>query len=167
MCATHAKNASSYFHTHCKYIETITDRIATVKKTDLSVSKTNSQKIKLYHNLNKDELIAKLRDSDVKFPCTESKNSLQSKLGDVVHGIQRVPALTYFNSINDISQFNLQSYEILFTEPLYDISNHMKNLYAELTHHIEKELKKSFNFIIKNSFNGKDAKMQLITSMVY
>ena len=127
LCATHAKNASSYFHTHCKYIETITDRIATVKKTDLSVSKTNSQKIKLYHNLNKDELIAKLRDSDVKFPCTESKNSLQSKLGDVVHGIQRVPALTYFNSINDISQFNLQSYEILFTEPLYDISNHMKN----------------------------------------
>ena len=32
LCATHAENASSYVHTHRKYIETITDRIKTVKK---------------------------------------------------------------------------------------------------------------------------------------
>ena len=44
LCATHAENASSYVHTHRKYVETITDCIKTVKKTDLSVSKTNSQK---------------------------------------------------------------------------------------------------------------------------
>ena len=75
LCATHAENASSYVHTHHKYIETITDRIKIVKKTDLSVSKTNSQKIKLYDNLNKDELIAELRGRDVKFSCTESKNN--------------------------------------------------------------------------------------------
>ena len=158
LCAAHAENASSYVHTHRKYIETINDRIKPVKKTDLSVSKTSSLKMKLYDNLNKDELIAKLRGRDVKFSCTESKNDLQSKLEDVIHGIQRVPALIYFNSINDISQLNLQFYEILFTEPLHDILNHIKNLYAELPHHTDKKFKKSFNFLINNSFNGKEAK---------
>ena len=82
---------------------------------------------------------------------------MQSKLEDVIHGIQ-VPALIYFNSINDISQRNLQSYEILFTESLNDISNHIKNLYAELPHRTDKELKKPFNFVINNSFNEKEAK---------
>ena len=33
LCVTHAENASSYVHTHHKYIETITDRIKIVKKT--------------------------------------------------------------------------------------------------------------------------------------
>ena len=75
LCATQAENASSYVHTHHKYIETIADHIKIVKKTDLSVSKTNSQKIKLYDNFNKDELIAELRGRDVKFSCTESKNN--------------------------------------------------------------------------------------------
>ena len=114
-----------------------------MKKTELSVSKTNSQKMKLYDNLNKDELIAELRGRDVKLSCTESKNNLQSKVEDLIHGIQRVPALIYFNSSNDISQLNLESYEILFTEPLLDISNHIKNLYAELTHHTDKKNLKS------------------------
>ena len=158
MCATHAENASSYVYTHRKYIETITDRIKTVKKTDLSVSKTNSKKIKLYNNLNKDKLIPELRSHDVKFSCTESKNNMHSKLEDVIHGIHRVPVLIYFNSINDISKLNLQPYEIMFTEPLHDILHHIKNLHEELPHHTGKELKKLFNFIINNSFNIKKAK---------
>ena len=109
MCATNAENARSYILTHCKYVETITDRIKIVNKIDIFESKTNSQKIKLYDHLNKDELIAELKGRDVKFSCTESKNNLQSKLKDVIHGIQRVPALIYSNTINDISQLNLQS----------------------------------------------------------
>ena len=34
----------------------------------------------------------------------------------------------------------------------------MKNLHEELPRHTDKELKKPFNFIINNSFNGKEAK---------
>ena len=109
LCATKVENARSYILTYCKYVETITDHIKIVNKIDIFESKTNSQKIKLYDNLNKDELIAELKGRDVKFSCTESKNNLQSKLKDVIHGIQRVPALIYSNSINDISQLNLQS----------------------------------------------------------
>ena len=56
LCATNTENVSSYVHTHHKYIETTTGCIKSVKKTDLSVSKTNSQKIKLYDNLEKDDL---------------------------------------------------------------------------------------------------------------
>ena len=34
-----------------------------------------------------------------------------------------------------LEKLNLSSYEILYTEPLHDISNHIKNLYQELPHH--------------------------------
>ena len=75
-----------------------------------------------------------------------------------MHGIQRLPALMYYNPHTDIQQINLQTYEIIFTEPLHDISNHIKNLNTELPYHIEKQHRKSLNFIINNSFGGKEAK---------
>ena len=166
-CPSHAENASSYVHTHAKLIETISDRINIVKKTELSKNKCNSQKIKLYENLNKDELITELRGRNANFSCTESKKNLETKLEEIMHGIQRLPALMYYNPHNDIHQINLQTYEILFTEPLHDISNHIKNLYTELPYHIEKEYRKSLNFIINNSFGGKTQKILATIAKVF
>ena len=108
--------------------------------------------------MNKDELITELSGRNANFSCTESKKNLETKLEEIMHGIQRLPALMYYNPHNDIHQINLQTYEILFTEPLHDISNHIKNLYTELPYHIEKEHRKSLNFIINNSFERKEAK---------
>ena len=75
-----------------------------------------------------------------------------------MHDIQTPPALMYYNPHNDIHQISLQIYEILFNEPLHDMSNHINNLYTELPYHIEKEHRQSLSFIINNSFGGKEAK---------
>ena len=64
----------------------------------------------------------------------------------------------FFNPTSNLADINLDLYEILFTEPLHDISNHIQNLYAELPFQMEKEHKKSFTDIINVSFNGKIAK---------
>ena len=97
--------------------------------------------------MSKDELITELSGRNANFSCTESKKNLETKLEEIMRGIQRLPALMYYNPQNDIHQINLETYEILFTEPLHDISNHIKNLYTELPYHIEKEHRKSLNFI--------------------
>ena len=75
-----------------------------------------------------------------------------------MHHIQTPPALMYYNPHNDIHQISLQIYEILFNEPLHDMSNHIKNLYTELPYHIEKEHRKSLNFINSILFWGKRGK---------
>ena len=90
-------------------------------------------------NLNKDELITELRGCHTNFSCTESKKNLETKLEEIMHGIQRLSVLMYYNLHNDIHQINLQAYGILSTEPLHDISSHIKNLYTELPYCIEKE----------------------------
>ena len=51
-----------------------------------------------------------------------------------------------------------QNIKILFTEPLHDISSHIKNLYQEIPYHVPKNKKKDVRRILDISFNGKDAK---------
>ena len=46
----------------------------------------------------------------------------------------------------------------MFTEPLHDISNHIKNIYQELPWHFEKESKKEIKEIVHGSFQGKEAR---------
>ena len=73
-----------------------------------------------------------------------------------MHGMQRLRSLFFSNPMSDLN--NLSYYEILPHEPLHDISNHIKNLFYELVHHIPKEMKEIFSNTIQKSFNGKDAK---------
>ena len=45
--------------------------------------------------------------------------------------------------MSDLNDLNLSYYEILPHEPLDDISNHIKNLFNELVHHIPKKMKET------------------------
>ena len=53
-CATHAEISSSYLNTHSLATETIHDRVNQVMKTELSLSKSTQQKLKLYDSLDKE-----------------------------------------------------------------------------------------------------------------
>ena len=64
----------------------------------------------------------------------------------------------YNNPLDTLESLNLSKYEILFTEPLHDISNHIKNLYQEIPYHVRKNKKKDVRQILDISFNGKDPK---------
>ena len=87
-----------------------------------------------------------------------SAKDLNAFLENEVHGIQRVPALMYNNPLDTLESLNLSKYEILVTEPLHDLSNHIKNLYQEIPYHVPKNMKKDVRQILDVSFNGKDAK---------
>ena len=82
---------------------------------------------------------------------------MNALLENEVHGIQRVPALIYNNPLDTLESLNLSKYEILVTEPLHDISNHIKNLYQEIPYHVPKNKKKDVRQILDISFDGKDA----------
>ena len=64
----------------------------------------------------------------------------------------------FYKPTSNLADINLDLYEILITEPLYDISNHIQNLYAELKFQMAKRYKKSFTDIINVCINGKIAK---------
>ena len=64
----------------------------------------------------------------------------------------------YNNPLDTLESLNLSRNEILFTEPLHDISNHIKNLYQEISYHVPKNKKKDVRQILDLSFNGKGAK---------
>lgn len=79
-------------------------------------------------------------------------------LENEVHGIQSVTTLMYKNPLDTLESLILSKYEVLNTEPLHNISNHIKNLYQETLHHVLKKKKKHIRQILDVSFNGKDTK---------
>lgn len=68
-------------------------------------------------------------------------------------------------SANDIS---IQDYEVLFCEPLHDITNVVQNIIAELPFHVPKEIQKEFEQFLnttigyKNQIKGSDARLYAI-----
>jgi len=126
--------------------------------TTPSVEKSKQQEMKLYDNLKKDEVVNELHQRGVKFSCDEQSKDLHALLVAEMHGIQRVPALFILNPLLDITKSPLHRYEIMFTEPLHDISNHIKNFYQELPLQVQKTEKKTILDVITMSFNGKELK---------
>ena len=134
------------------------NRIDHLLVSQASKEKSNSRQLKLFGNLTKDAIVQELHEQNVKFTCSSSAKDVNALLENEVHGIQRVPALMYNNAFDTLESLNLSKYEILFTEPLHDVSNHIKNLYQEISYHVPKDKKKDVRQILDISFHGKDAK---------
>ena len=134
------------------------DRITKVKQSVASQDKLDNQRMKLYSNLDKAQLINELHQRKIKFDPKQNNKDLQFKLQNEMHGIQRLPALMFNEPSSSLLQLNLNKYEILNNEPLHDISNHIKNLFHDLPWQFENPFKENFQSIISSSFNDKDAK---------
>ena len=57
-----------------------------------------------------------------------------------------------------MEELSLSQHEILPTDTLHDISNHIKNIYQELPFHVDKADKSLVTKAIERSFDGKEAK---------
>ena len=136
----------------------LTDRISKIKATESSKRKLQQNKLKLYKNLKKEEIVQELHERKVSFFCHLNLKDLQEILNKEMHGIQRLPALFFESPNKSLEELHLENYEILNNEPLHDISHHVQNLYEELPYHPTKQLKHSFQKIGDSSFNGKEAK---------
>ena len=158
LCGIHADTVASYIRSNRLKSQTLCERMELINETDLSKTKIQRGCLKLYDNLKKHEIIEELQCRQIKFYESKPAKDLQNILDDTVHGIQRFPTILYGNESVSLADINLQDYEILFTEPLHDISNHIKNLYAEIPYHVDKKIKKDVTAIIDLSFNNKDAR---------
>ena len=76
--------------------------------------KNNS--LKLYSNLDKVDLIDELRQRKIRFFQNQTKGSLEKLLVKEMKGIQRGPALLFYNDDMEI----VRSCEVLANEPMHD-----------------------------------------------
>lgn len=60
------------------------------------------------------------------------RNDLQYLLTETLRGVVRVPALLLTNPTQDLAAINLESYEIVASEPLHDIKGHIVHVITEL-----------------------------------
>ena len=105
-------------------------------------SKSKTRNLKLFDHLKKDEIVEELNSPNVKFLVQDPSKDLQDLLDAPVNGIQRVLAILFNNFDTPLSDIKLQNYEIIFTEPLHDVSNHIKNMGAEISYQVDKHKRK-------------------------
>ena len=129
-------------------------RINKIHISSQSCQRLESKCLKLYENLRRHEIACELHQRNVKQYHSMTHDQLKKLLEKNLHGMQRLPALMYNHPTSNLSDLNLANYEILCHEPLHDISNHIKNLYNELVHHVPNNIQERFKQIIQNSFKG-------------
>ena len=157
-CAIHSNLTSDFAYAHSQEHISLQDRISKIRASAQSVKKLQNHSLKLYDNLKRSNIEAELRDRNIKTYLSMTQEQLRKLLDNEMHGMQRLPSLMFNNPLSDLSELNLPSYEILPHEPLHDISNHIKNLFAELAHHVPPKYKEDIKATINKSFNGKEAK---------
>ena len=158
-CLIHANNVKNIASSFRKKVLSIEDRVEKVKCTTNSVSRLEGKSLKLYDNLRKPDIIDELHQRIVRSTSSLSQKQLMDLLLYEMHDIHRLPSLLYDYPHQDLEELNLSQYEILPTEPLHNISNHIKNIYQELPFHVDKAEKSLVTKAIERSLNGKEAKI--------
>lgn len=84
------------------------------------------------------------------------KKELQQNLKDHLKGVQRVPALLINEQDKSLKDINLDMYEVLPTEPLHDVKEHIANVVSEITHHLTDVEKVAFQQTLELVSGTKD-----------
>ena len=157
LCSLHADCSKSMIH--CANLESFSlqYRLNKLQESFETINKIKNMSTNYFSKLKKHEIINELHQRGVKFISGSNVEILRVKLEEEMHGIHRTPALLFSRPETTIADSCLGNYEILFTEPLHDVSNHIKNLYEEIPHHFKKE-KNLIEQTISISFNNKQAK---------
>lgn len=155
-CKINAFKSKSIFHSQGLEHLSLQDRINKITCSHYTISRIKHNNTKYFENLEHYQVVEELRERKINFRCDQSTSHLRELLKEEIHGIQRLPALMFSESSKTLSELNLERYEILSNEPLHDISNHTKNLYAEIPYHFKN--KKEIETILNISFKNKAAR---------
>uniref|UniRef100_A0A8W8L0T5 Uncharacterized protein n=1 Tax=Magallana gigas TaxID=29159 RepID=A0A8W8L0T5_MAGGI len=139
---------------------TLSERMK-ILKSGVLWKEYSERNINPLYNLKKEALTDELEARGVD-TYGKSAAEMKEKLVEILHGIQRPPALLS----SDIHFLSLSRYEIPPCEPLHDLSNIVQNLITELPTHIEDnkvqvDFEKFANATIgdKNQLKGSDARL--------
>ena len=157
-CKLNSLYFENIFHSFSLYHISIQDRLDKIFCSNSTVNRMKTRNTHYFTGLHKADIISELHQRSVKFSVNQDLPVLKELLACEVHGIQSVPALMFSYPNSTLEERNLQMYEALGTEPLHDISNHVKNLYEEIPFKFEKETKKSIVNIINVSFKNKQVR---------
>ena len=89
-------------------------------------------------------------------PAHGDKSEMQHHLSSALGGIQRLPSVLLLPEKPSLQDLNLSFYEILPTEPLHDVKEHIKNTLEELSKHLTKDEKLHFTSVYDTIFGEKD-----------
>ena len=117
--------------------------------------------------MKKYEIVEELHERNIRFNCNSETKVSQNLLDLEMHGLQRLPALSFDNPQKTLKEVGLETYEVLNIEPLHDISQYTRNLYDEMPKHLPQNMKIFLKQIIHASFNVKMQKTRQITEKVY
>ena len=122
-----------------------------------------------FNNLKKDEIECELDKRGIDIYNLKSKQDLQTKLDEVLHGICRPPALLLNQPQKTTEEHNINYYEVMSCEPLHDLTNVIQNLIVELPNHVtdkstKTELERFYTTTIgdKTQVKGSDARIYLV-----
>ena len=118
-------------------------------------------KLNKFYQLSKGEIINELQECRIQFMSTSSKNDLEALLLNILRGIHRVPSVFFSQPIATFLDINIPL--ILPCKPLHCITNHIKNLYEELSYHLNKREKSCLRMLLLPRFQEKNVKGAPIT----
>ena len=107
--------------------------------------------------MRKPYIIDELHQRKVKLSSGLPQKELMNFLLYEMHAIHKLPLLLYDYPHQVLEELNLSQYEILPTDPLHGISNHMKHIYQDLQFHVDKSNGSLVLKAIERTFNGKEA----------
>lgn len=166
LCGVNVKEHSNLVHCYRNQFLSLEERRRLIIKGDLW-KKLETGETNPFQKLKKDELITELEHHEI-WVDNEKKAELMDKLSTKLHGICRPAALMCDDPTKSANDISIQDYEVLFCEPLHDITNVVQNIIAELPFHVPKEIQKEFeqfsNTTIgdKNQIKGSDARLYAI-----
>ncbi|XP_069103113.1 LOW QUALITY PROTEIN: uncharacterized protein [Argopecten irradians] len=117
-------------------------------------------------NFHATEDIIKELDARRIFPESDNKQDLQQTLNTTLHGIARPPALLALHPAQSVPT-SLESYEVMTTEPLHDLTGVINNFLQELPHHCPNAKSTLESFVkmsvgTKSQTKGCDARLFMI-----
>ena len=143
-------NIAKSFRNRCLSLQ---DRVDTVLKGPAGRSRRNGG-IKPFQGLTENQLANECRAHGL--DEGGKKKELEERLSEQLGGIQRLPAMLLPPNPPSLEDLNLSQYEVLPTEPLHDVKDHIKNLMTEIPKHLTKDESPEFKKLCEVLFDGKD-----------
>ena len=110
--------------------------------------------IKPFKNMSHAELQRECTERGLEF-SDGKRPELERVLKEELGGIQRVPAMLVNDQHKDLADINLPMYEVLPTEPLHDIKEHIANVFKELPKHLNEQEASRFQVAREGTLGGK------------
>ena len=84
------------------------------------------------------------------------KDELEEEVKDHLKGVKRIPALLFSCQTSQSDDIGLKGYDVLSSESLRDLKEHIKNILEEIKHHPGEQELEILNQVLESTIEQKD-----------